>query len=338
MSRRQVTKSLLVAIAAPRASFAEVTDETNTFAMEGSAYVIPDTQPLPTVPSALTTISDSTVNSLQETQTATDEVSISIPISKLQSASLGVELSDVVFRTNRRVFINSVLPSSVGAQYNIKPKYVIVSINGKSAERTNARGVAQMIGDVKKSNAQSLDFVFRDGSFKDQLNDLSATKEATTQVAPAGDTTQRNQDGSIRIGVEKSQADQKLTVTQLLPPKMCKRGATIDDLLEISYVGSVLETGQVFDGSAVKINGEVIPGRGGDVSVFFVLGKQPFGQFPPGWDVGLSGMCVGERRRVVIPPVLAYGSEGIPRRRIPPNATLVYDVSLVSINGLAMPQ
>ena len=109
-------------------------------------------------------------------------------------------------------------------------------------------------------------------------------------------------------------------------------------MLEISYLGTVVETGVVFDGSAIRINGEAIPGRGNDVSLFFVLNKQPFGQFPPGWDVGLNGMCVGERRRVIIPPVLAYGSVGVPRRGIPPDSTLQYDITLVSINGLAMPQ
>lgn len=66
-------------------------------------------------------------------------------------------------------------------------------------------------------------------------------------------------------------------------------------------------------------------------------GKQPFGQFPPGWDVGLEGMCIGERRRLIIPPVLGYGAVGVPRRGIPPNATLQYDVTLVSLNGLATP-
>ena len=90
--------------------------------------------------------------------------------------------------------------------------------------------------------------------------------------------------------------------------------------------------------SAVKINGEAIAGRGNDISVFMVLKKQPFGQFPPGWDVGLEGMCVGERRRLIIPPVLGYGSTGVPRRGIPPNATLQYDVTLVSMNGVALPQ
>ena len=98
-----------------------------------------------------------------------------------------------------------------------------------------------------------------------------------------------------------------------------------------------METGQVFDGSAIKINGKAIPGRGDDVTLFFVLGKQPFGQFPPGWDTGLYGMCVGERRRVLVPPVLAYGSTGMPRRGIPPDATLQYDITLVSVNGLAAP-
>ena len=49
---------------------------------------------------------------------------------------------------------------------------------------------------------------------------------------------------------------------------------TISNLLlqlEISYIGSVLDTGAIFDGSAVKINGEAVPGRGNDISVFFVL-------------------------------------------------------------------
>lgn len=57
-----------------------------------------------------------------------------------------------------------------------------------------------------------------------------------------------------------------------------------------------------------------------------------------GWDVGLKGMCVGERRRVTVPPVLAYGSKGAPRRGVPPDATLQYDVTLISMNGLATPQ
>jgi len=334
-------------VASTQKSVAAVTDETNNFAIKDSAYVSPSEALSSNGTTAKISTHDSDIKS--QLSNPTDEITITIPISKLQSSPLGVELADVEFRTNRRVYIKSVVPSSLGAQYNIQSNYILVNINGKSAERTDARGVALMISQIIKQKQQqinggagdSLVLTFRDdSSFQKQLLDLSEFKEATTQVAPAGDTTQRNQDGSIKSGYSETsqQQDQRITVTQLIPPNMCKRGADVDDLLEISYVGTILETGAVFDGSAIKIDGMGIPGRGNDVSIFFVLGKQPFGQFPPGWDVGLRGICVGERRRLIVPPALAYGSVGVPRRNIPPNATLVYDVTLVSLNGLATPQ
>ena len=51
---------------------------------------------------------------------------------------------------------------------------------------------------------------------------------------------------------------------------------------------------------------------------------------PPSWDVGLVGMCVGERREIDVPPVLGFGPKGLPKRGVPPNARLVYDIELVS--------
>ena len=48
-----------------------------------------------------------------------------------------------------------------------------------------------------------------------------------------------------------------------------------------------------------------------------------------GWDRGVPGMRVGGQRRLVLPPELAYGSAG--RSPIPPNASLVFDITLNSI-------
>jgi FKBP-type peptidyl-prolyl cis-trans isomerase FkpA len=60
----------------------------------------------------------------------------------------------------------------------------------------------------------------------------------------------------------------------------------------------------------------------------FVLGS---GRVIRGWDQGIVGMRVGGQRRLIIPPELAYGSSSPDPTRIPANATLLFDITLLNV-------
>jgi FKBP-type peptidyl-prolyl cis-trans isomerase len=59
----------------------------------------------------------------------------------------------------------------------------------------------------------------------------------------------------------------------------------------------------------------------------FPLGS---GQVIGGWDEGVRGMRVGGTRRLIVPPSLGYGSRGVPGK-IPPDATLTFDIQLLGV-------
>jgi len=87
------------------------------------------------------------------------------------------------------------------------------------------------------------------------------------------------------------------------------------DVLFVEYIGQ-LRNGQVFDSS--NLTGSTFQ---------FTLGR---GNVIPGWDLGLQGMKVGGKRRLTIPPVLAYGPYGA-GSAVPPFAILIFEIDLVQI-------
>ena len=99
-------------------------------------------------------------------------------------------------------------------------------------------------------------------------------------------------------------------------PEQCTRRSRAGDRLSMHYRGTLADTGEQFDSSYDQHE-----------PFDFVLGQ---GQVIAGWDEGLTEMCQGESRTLVIPAAMAYGERGA-GGVIPPGATLRFEVELLAI-------
>ena len=177
-SRRRLMFALAGIWVAPSLVSAAVTDETDSFANTGYDSSYRDLKTKENV---------ARVSEKKTTVSPSDELTITIPKSAL-SKGLGLELGQVEFRTNIRVFVKSTVDGSPAEKLGIREGYVFVSVNGDSTERTNAEGVAIMVSRAVKNSPEDgfIELCFRDpGAFREQLADVG-NREVTTQVAPAG--------------------------------------------------------------------------------------------------------------------------------------------------------
>ncbi|MEE6465667.1 hypothetical protein FKM82_006639 [Ascaphus truei] len=108
----------------------------------------------------------------------------------------------------------------------------------------------------------------------------------------------------------------RITVENQHVPENCERRTQAGDFIRYHYNGSLLD-GTFFDSSYSRNH-----------TYDTYIGK---GYVISGMDEGLLGLCVGERRRVTIPPHLGYGEEG--RGKIPGSAVLVFDIHVIDFHN-----
>ncbi|MFA6467035.1 MAG: FKBP-type peptidyl-prolyl cis-trans isomerase [Patescibacteria group bacterium] len=172
-------------------------------------------------------------------------------------------------------------------------------------------GVTATIGEVTEENAlYKVPVNLPDGSSVDSYMSTDGKiffpegmniEEVTKQMADIKANNNQNQ-GQTQLLTE--------VVTEGTGDVVVESG----DSITVDYTGT-LEDGTEFDSSV------------GKTPFTFTIGQ---GTVIPGWDQGLLGMKVGEERKLIIPSDLAYGASG--SGSIPPNATLIFTVKLISIN------
>ena len=154
-------------------------------------------------------------------------------------------------------------------------------------------GLYQMMVTMENGGQADL-YMTKDGKYYfTQAIDAVKTRQAAQSIQPSTDQV------SIEI-LEEGTGEAEVTASSMV---------TVD------YQGWLAD-GTLFDSSIQR--GEPMSvqlGQGGTI---------------PGWEQGMLGMKVGEKRRVVIPPAFAYGAEGV-AGIIPANATLTFEIELLSV-------
>lgn len=124
----------------------------------------------------------------------------------------------------------------------------------------------------------------------------------------------------VKTDIKNNSNSQEQMDTNQTQPKQ-EGVASNGDVVFVQYTGKLAD-GKVFDSSIPR--GEPFP---------FILGA---GMVIPGWEKGILGMKIGEKKTLTISPEDGYGDTGVKNPQtgevvIPPNATLIFDVELVDI-------
>jgi len=122
-------------------------------------------------------------------------------------------------------------------------------------------------------------------------------------------------------------ASMRAGIAQILEVKSTEKGVMYIDLQEGN--GGKAENGVrvLVEYTAMFEDGVEFDSSKGQKPFSFRVGSH---KVIPGWDDGIIGMKVGGKRRLIVPPSLAYGTKGVPGT-VPPDATLIFDMELLRV-------
>lgn len=138
------------------------------------------------------------------------------------------------------------------------------------------------------------------------INKANAPVEPKEQLGQEQNTNMENTQNNEGV---------KITILNEGTGEVAKAGDTV----AMNYTGTLAD-GTTFDSNVDPTFKHVEP-------FVFTIGA---GQVIKGWDVGIAGMKVGEKRKLEINPDFGYGANGA-GNVIPPNATLIFEVELLAI-------
>jgi len=118
-------------------------------------------------------------------------------------------------------------------------------------------------------------------------------------------------------------SNEDVQIDVLSKPEPCEKAAKVGDTISMRYKGNL------YDVTTKQLGKEFDSNYGRPQTFDFKLGA---GQVIQGWEKGVPGMCVGEKRKLTVPPELAYGDVGF-SDLIPPKSTLVFEIELVNIKA-----
>ncbi|XP_021725322.1 peptidyl-prolyl cis-trans isomerase FKBP53-like [Chenopodium quinoa] len=226
--------------------------------------------------------------------------------------------------------------------------------SSRKSENLEANTTTKVVEEKKKNKKdEAKDNVESEKNLKRKVDAIKSGQEQKSDAIENGEASEnmkKKQKKKKKGKTEKSEEVSKIEQDANAEPKqISKTDKVVKQSKEKPARVKTFPNGLVIEDVAMGKPDGKRASRGSKVSVYYIgklqkNGKRfdsntsgkPFkfrlgiGQVIKGWDVGVEGMRVGDKRRLTIPPSMGYGASGAPPQ-IPPNAWLVFDVELVDV-------